>query len=446
MKFSAALVTGLLLLASLQLTAQTYSLEDYMSEVQQHNRNLLLAREEKRLSGVQEDEALAGALPQVGVQAGYTANLSDYFMYFDMSAFQPGATGTAKAPIKRNNEFSATVALQQTLFSPSIFHAITASQQYSELTDEAVEDARQQILLGSKKLFYQTILLQKVLEVSRASEANARDNYEIIQKKYDNGQVSQLELLLAETRWRNTVPATDAAVRNLSIAMNMVKTLAGMNLDREITLSGNLNRVPPEPVDVSIDQAFETRTDLRMLQKEAELRGTAIKAAKGSYIPTLSGTLALNYSAQSDEFKLDEENKLFFAGVTLSWPIYTGGYISAQVERASIELEKTKLKLQQTRDEARSELANIRLRLTEARSRITSAEATLKAAKKAFEIAETTTKSGLTTQLQLKDARMQYDQAQLGYYAAVYDYREAIFDWEHASGRMPRESSSEQRS
>ena len=79
MKFSAALVTGLLLLTSLQLTAQTYTLEDYMSEVQQHNRNLRLAREEKRLAGVQEDEALAGALPQVGVQAGYTANLSDYF-------------------------------------------------------------------------------------------------------------------------------------------------------------------------------------------------------------------------------------------------------------------------------------------------------------------------------------------------------------------------------
>ncbi len=438
MKLPIGIILSFCVLLPLQARAQSYTLDTYLEEVQQHNRDLQLARQEKRSAGVQESEALAGALPKLAFEAGYNANLTDYYMYLDLSALQPGATGVTKAPIKRNNEFSATLALQQTLFSPSVLYAIRASEQYSALTDEAVEDARQKIMVGAKKLFYQTILLQHVLDVSRASQQNALENYETMKLKYSNGQVSQLDLLLAETRWRNTVPATDAAGRNRSIAMNMVKTLAGMELDRDITLAGTLEEIPPEPADVALQRAFETRTDIRMLEMETELRGTAVRAARSSYFPVVTGTVAFNYSAQSDAFRLDEENKLLFAGLTLSWPIYTGGYRSAEVEKATIDLEKTRLKLLQQKDATRNELANIRLRLQEARNRITSADATLQAARKAFEIAETTTRNGLTTQLQLKDARMQYDQAQLGYYSAVFDLREAQFDWEYASGSLAR--------
>ena len=79
------------------------------------------------------------------------------------------------------------------------------------------------------------------------------------------------------------------------IAMNMVKTLAGMELDRDITLAGTLEEIPPEPADVALQRAFETRTDIRMLEMETELRGTAVRAARSSYFPVVTGTVAFNY-------------------------------------------------------------------------------------------------------------------------------------------------------
>ena len=77
-----------------------YAIRSYydLEEVQQHNRDLQLARQEKRSAGVQESEALAGALPKLAFEAGYNANLTDYYMYLDLSALQPGATGVTKAP------------------------------------------------------------------------------------------------------------------------------------------------------------------------------------------------------------------------------------------------------------------------------------------------------------------------------------------------------------
>lgn len=168
---------------------------------------------------------------------------------------------------------------------------------------------------------------------------------------------------------------------------------------------------------------------------EKKLRETNLGAQKASFLPTLTGTLAHTYTAQSDKFRLEQENNLTFAGVNLSLPIFLGGYRTAQMKKARIEVEKTRLRIEQTMENIYNEIANNKLRLKETRQRIESAKTVLNVAEKAFKIAENTTRSGLTTQLELKDARVGFDQATLNYYAAIYDYLEAFFNWELATGQ-----------
>ena len=357
-------------------------------------------------------------------------------MYFDMSALNPQATGFAKAPIKFNNEYSATVALQQTLFSSSVGSAIKAARQYAKLTDfvyEATEDA---IINAAKKLFYQSLLLEKVWEVNVSAEKNAHDNYLMMKNKFDNGVISQFELLQAEVRWKNTIPATAEAQRNLDLTLNTMKNWAGIDIDEAIQLLGNFDDVPQMPQELSFESILSRRPDFNALLWEEKLRNTNVTAKKGGFMPSLSGTVAYAYSGQSDKFEWDQENNLFFAGVKLTWPLFTGGYRSAQVQKAKIDLTKTRIKIDQSREDIFNELSNVRLRLKEAHARIASAEATLRTAEKAFKIAEVTSKNGLATQLELKDARVAYDQATLNNYAAKYDFLAAYFDWEKAIGSV----------
>ncbi|MCE5249397.1 TolC family protein [bacterium] len=416
--------------------AETYSLEGYLEAVRNHNKDLKLAAKDREMATFEKKEAVSAALPKVGIETGYNYNFTDYYMYFDKSALMPDASGVAKAPFKRDNEYSASVALQQTLYSPIVGKAIEAADQYRNVTDFVYEASIQNVMAGAKKLFYQCLLIEKVVEVSRASEINAHDNYSDMKLKYDNGQVSQLELLLAETRWRNAVPETLKAERNLSLALYTLKNLAGIDLDREIDLAGKLDEIPELPDSVTVDAVVGTRPDFQALVWEGRLRKTAMNAAHDAYKPTLTGTIAYTYSGQSNEFKLAEENKFLFAGVKLSVPLYTGGAIDANVQKARVELDKTTVKMEKTRETISIDLKNIYLRMREAKLRMESAEVTRSTAEKAFIIAETTTREGLTTQLQLKDARFGFDQAVIGYYAAVYDYMAAYSDWELTVGRI----------
>jgi len=418
--------------------AKSFTIDSYLSTVLEQNKDLMLAGKEKDMAGIQKREAFSQALPSVGFEAGYTRNLSDYYMYLDQSSIVPGATGLIKAPMKRDNELSSTLALQQTLYSPAVGSAIKASKQYDELTGYVFETTEQNVLTGARKLFYQYLFLEKVLDIAKAAEKNALENYNVMKLKYDNGQVSEFDLLLAETRWRSAIPEIQKSDRNLKLAKNSLKNIAGINITEEIEIDGTLDTTPAMPDMIAIESVFEARPDFQALNWEKELRKTNLEANRNAYKPKVTGTLAYAYSAQSNKMEIAEENNLWFIGVNLSIPLYTGGYLNAQVQKARIDLNKTDLRMAKTKETISTDIVNAWLRCDEAMKRIESADTTRKTAGRAFEIAETTTRDGLTTQLQLKDARFGFDQASIGYYAAVYDYIAACFDWELAVGKVGR--------
>ena len=426
----------ILMVAGRTAVAKTYDLDAILNAVRTHNKDLQIAGENRNTGAVQQKEALATALPSVGFEAGYTRNLTDYYMYFDQSALMPGATGVIKAPVKRDNELSSTIALQQTLYSHEVGSAITASRQYTQLLDYTFEATEQAVLTGAGKLFYQCLFLEKVTDVVQAAETNALENYNDVKLKYDQGQVSEFDLLQAETRWRGTIPEVQQAERNLMLALNSLKNLAGIDINQEITLEGSLDVVPDMPQSIAMEQVLEERPDVQALEWEKALLQTNLEATKGAHKPRITGTLAYSYSSQSNEFDLDEENNLLFAGINLSIPIYTGGYLNAQVQKAAIEVKKSDLKIEKNKETISKDTVNARLRLEEAQLRIESARSTMDTAERAFHIAEITTREGLATQLQLKDTRLVFDQASINYYAAVFDYIAAFYDWEYTTGQM----------
>ncbi|MBN1997204.1 TolC family protein [candidate division KSB1 bacterium] len=417
-----------------------FTLEGYLNLVKKHSKDLKIAEREKYVAQANKKQALAGALPLVALTADYTRNFTDYYMYVDMgnlSALFGGGPGMpTKMKVKRENEYTANIALQQTLFSSNVMSAIKASHQYEKLTDYMYRAGEQAILTGAKILFYQTLLVKKLWDVNRETEKNAKENYENIKLKFDNGVASEFQLLQAQVRWKNAIPQTAESRRNYEMALNNLKNWAGVPVGDTLVIEGDFESLPPLPEKPSMEVILQQRPDYNALVWEQKLRQTNVTAVKNSFLPTLTANLVFAYSAQSDYYKLEQENSLWMGGIGLSLPISTGGYRLAEVQKASVELDKSRIKVDQTRDKIYNEITNIYLRLKEAHQRIESAEAVLQAAEKGFRIAEHSARSGLATQLELKDARVGYDQAMMYKYSAAFDYLQACFEWQMAIGRL----------
>ena len=178
------------------------------------------------------------------------------------------------------------------------------------------------------------------------------------------------------------------------------------------------------------------RPDFNALMWEKKLRQKNVSAMRSEFLPSLEGSLTYTYSAQSDEFKLEQENDNIIVGLSLNIPVFSGGSRIAGVKRANADVEKVSTRLAQAEDNIEVQLQNIQLQLQESRQRIEASHKAVESASRAFQIAETRAQNGLSTQVELKDSRVALDQAQVGYYGAIYDYLASYFSWEVATGRV----------
>jgi len=423
-----------------QMNANSCTIDIFLQAVDQHNPDLHLAQHDLELATVQKREARSLALPKVGAQGSYNRNLKRNYMYVEM----PTADSLGNIidipmsfPINKNNEYAFNVALSQTLFSFNVGYALKAASQYRELTGEIYNATRQDILTWARKAFYSTLLLEEVLEITRAATANAEENFLNMQSRRESGLASEFALMQAEVRWQSLLPEVTRAERNLEVAYNNLRQMAGWPISRELELQGDLENLPQLPQLPELEEVLQTRPDYNALKWEERLRRTGIRSDRSNYLPSLSGSFIYSYRSQSDDFVFDKErNNSWIAGLTLNIPIFSGGYTSARIQRSSLELSKNQLRIERLERDIQNELMNIHLRLQEASARIITAETTRETAGRAFAIAESGIESGLVTQLELKDARLYLDNARLGYYSATWEYLNAWFDWNLALGEV----------
>ena len=436
MKFINIVTILFLILGVVYANDNSYSIEQFLKLVEEYSKDLKLAEKDLEMADARYREALSTALPKISASGTYNRNLGKMFLYVDFPDRETGQMTKQKFQMNFNNAFSATAMLQQTLFSLQVGDALRAAKQYEKLTEYIYQTSHQTIIGIAKKGYYRALLLHKVWEVKKAAEDNARENYENVKNKYDNGLVSEMELLQAEVNWKNKEPETTQARRNYEIGMIMLKNFAGISVDTQLSLSGNLETYPAFPDSMAFDKILEYRPDYNALLWERDLRETNVSAQRSEYYPYLTGHFVYNYSATSDEFKIDRENSSYFVGINLEVPVYFGGYRSAQVQKAKIDLNKSEIRIGKTQDDIMQNIRNVRLRLHESYSRILSAQKTQETAFRAFEIAQTSADNGLATQLELKDSRIQVELAVLNYYVATYDFIGAYVDWELATGSV----------
>jgi outer membrane protein TolC len=293
---------------------------------------------------------------------------------------------------------------------------------------------RQQIYTAAKRLFYQALLLQEVLQVRRSSEEIAYDNYLDTQQRLENGLASRLELLRAEVNWKITIPITTQAQKNLDVALSNLKNLAGIDPGTELDLVGSLDSYPALPDQTEVAEVLSARPDYRALQNERTLREINVSAERSAFYPSVSASVNYALQGADDGWNFENPTELLSAGLTVDIPIFYGGSRFTSVDKAQLELEQTETTILQKVDDIQTELENIRLTLTEAAQRIESAQQTLLTAEEAYEVTQTAAENGLATQLELKDARVSQEEAQLNYYSAIYDYLDAYFSWQLSVG------------
>ncbi len=442
MKRKATLAFFLALAATPLLSAMDIDLASYLKLVEEHNRDLQIARGDVAQTEEQRKQALAALLPNAGVQAGYSRSVMGVYLPDSpsaMSSFLPGVTQITN----HTNQWDFGAGLNVTIFDGTAWARYGQASEGVAARRVGYDYERKAILNAAKKLYYQVLLLDEVVKVKESSEKIAQDNYNDVHVKFNAGLTTELDSLLAEVAWKGKAPETAEARSNRDIALLAFKQLAGIPSNSDVALTEGMETYPQAPGEARLSDVLSARSDYALLLHQRTLAELAIKEAQANYLPSLTGSVSVAGVRINGDMAYNDSSSVplqlgldtLQLGLKITLPVFEGGYRSAKLSEEEIGLAKCNTEIAKKQEDIGRELMSARLRLDETSGRIQNASLVLTVAQRAYDKATVSFKNGVATQLQLNQASLNLEGAHLAYLSAVYDYLASYFDWEMAAGK-----------
>ena len=417
------------------------SLDDAVRIGEQHNRELEIARLDKRMAGQKVRESWAEVLPHLSSSLTYTRTLKPSVLFLPSSIFG-GTGGTQAIEISSDNSSVASLNLNQNIFKLSAFAGIKAAGLVRKISDQSFRQSNAEVVTSIRRAYYDVLIAtekRKLVEQSIARWEEARKDTNAL---FRQGVAADIDTLKAWLSVENLRPDLIRARNGESISATNLKRVMGIDQETPVTLSDTLTLreiTLPKDVAAAYGEALDKRPDVRSLSLQAEAENAKVMAARSEGLPVLSAFGQVEAQTQfNDNTSVDSTRwpVSSTAGLQLSVPIFSGFATSAKIEQAKIARLQTRTRYEDLKSQVRADVEVRLSNLIEARKRIDVQSKTIAVAERSYKITKLRLREGIGSRLELTDAELQLDTAKTNYLQAVYDYLVASAELEKSLGRI----------
>ena len=318
------------------------------------------------------------------------------------------------------DEYSSSVTLKQNIFD---FGKTTTQVNIQRLnlrsSNSDLEDTMQQILFNVKQAYYGVLQAGRNRDVAIEVVKQYEQHLEQAKGFYDVGTKPKIDVTKAEVDLSNTKLNLIKAENSLRISKATLNNAMGAPDMPEYKIKDTLSFQKYEiSFEDAIHKAYENRPNLKSIISRKQSAEESIGLAEKGYYPVLSGNASYNWSGE----RFPIENG-WDAGVTVTFPIFSGFLTKNQVEEARLNLNVLKVNEDSLRQKIFLEIQQAYLNLQESAERISVAEITVKQAEENLDLAKGRYEVGLGNSVELTDAMVTYTNAKTAYNQALYDYK-----------------------
>ena len=330
-----------------------------------------------------------------------------------------------------SDQYSSSVTLKQNIYD---FGKTSTQVNIQSLNLDSsksdLENITAQIILNVKQAYYGVLQAKKNRDVADETVKQFKSHLEQAKGFYEVGTKPKFDVTKAEVDLSNSRLNLIKATNAFKVAIATLNNAMGVPEAPEYTVEDNLSfKEYGITFEEAIDRAYKNRPDLASVVFKREAAEKYIKLANTGYYPVVAGNAAYNRSGE--KFPLSEG---WDAGVTLSFPIFSGFFTKYQVEEAKANLDVFKANEELLRQNIFLEVQQAYLNLKEAEERIPVAELIVKQAEENLELANGRYAAGVGNPIEVTDAQVGMSNAKSSYIQALYDYKVAQANLEKAAG------------
>ncbi len=411
----------------------------------EHNESLALARDEVAKAKHKVGEAWSSAMPSVE----FNGVMNHYFKVPQVIFTIPANTpfNPAPDPIRMKTEFqspnnvSANVQLTQPLWlAGKIGLGLEAAKTYKQLSETGVRLSRDDLRLNLTRSFYGVILADEAVRVTREALEQAVRHRENVEALYDQGVVSEYDMIRARVAVANFKPRLREAEASRDLAYRALKILIGVDVDRDVEVRGDLDsatEAPPEDYTSASQLALQNRLEFRQLDLQRKLYEIQYKVERRNWLwPNLLAGLRWETLAQSEE--LDIPRYEFLNGIggqlILQIPLFDGFASRHRAEQAKINMRSVQRQRVMLERGVKLEIYRALSDWRTSSEDLKAALETQDQARRGMEIAEVRYSEGVGTQLEVLDAQLQLNNANVNVLRAKYNQLMAKAAYDRALG------------
>jgi outer membrane protein, multidrug efflux system len=363
---------------------------------------------------VDEARALRGIArsvfwPQMGAQASYTR--------FQQSLESPGAAGSLidAGLVDRDIDFYSTgldASWELDLFGGNRRRAEAADAALG--ASIAARDATVlTILAETASAYFELRGAQQRLAIARRNIESQRETADLTRRKVQAGLARRIDELRAGAQLdaiEASVPALRAAIRASTWRLGVLTGRRPEEMTDRVDAAGTLPAAPQAPPIGMRADVLRRRPDIAVAERQLGVATAEIGVAKAEFFPKLQ--LSANLGFESADFSnIGTERSRTSALVPfVSWPIFQGGQLRANLEAADARARVAALSYEKTVLTALADAESAISAYTEEWQSYENLTAAADASSEAAELAQKLYEKGLTDFLTVLDAERRRDE------------------------------------
>ncbi|MDY2828047.1 MAG: TolC family protein [Sodaliphilus sp.] len=412
------------------------SLDDCIRIALNENPTIKVAEMEITKVDYSKKEVLGQLLPTVTFSGSYQRTLAKQTMYMDTEQ------GTAKFRVGRDNAWNTGFNASMPLVMPTLWKSIKLSDTQILQNVEAARSSRLSLVNQVKNAYYALLLAVDSKKVIEENHATAKMNAEIFSNKFKLGTASEYDVLRANVAVTNLEPSILEADNSINQCLLQLKVLMGMDVRANVAPGLTLEQYKDEMLRYApIDTTLAMNSDLRKVDIQTEYLKKALDVQKAAWYPTLTGSVNYMWNSMSNgnPFQNFQWSGYSTAGLTLSFPLFTGGQRYYKQKQAEVSLREMKWQRENLERSLGMQVKTQLDHIDKSLVQISSNEGGVRQAEKAKDIMQKSFKIGAASFIQLRDTEDALMSARLAYYQAIYDYLVAQSNLELVLGKAPLE-------
>ncbi len=363
----------------------------------------------------------------------------------NIQAIQDGMTSTSNSDegitVGRDNTWTGGFQLNWPVVVPTLWKSIELSSIDVELAVESARASKINMINSVRKSYYQVLLAQDARDVLQQSYDNAVDNYENTKRKFEQGVVSEFDMIRANVNAKNIKPNLVQAQNALDLATLSLKAFMGIDMDQPIVITGSLLDYEEGLYGelMSINPSLEFNSDLKQFDLQTNMLQKTMELYKAQYYPTVAITGNYTWMSMNNNFKFGDYkwNPYSNVAISVSIPIFDGFKKRSDVRQTKVSLEQMKWQREDVVRNLNLAISNSINNMANYVEQVISTRDVVEQAQKGYEISQKLYDTGMGTILELNDAQLGLTQASLAYNQAIYNFLSSKADLDKTLGIDP---------